>query len=50
MIPVSNKEKIYYGLVALCLLAGALMRFVFTAVRFTGFLFWCAAAVLTAVS
>lgn len=47
MIPVSNKGKIYYGLAALCLLAGALMRFVFTAVRFTGFLFWCAAAVLT---
>ena len=47
MIPIGNKEKIYYGLAVLCLLAGALMRFVFTAVRFTGFLFWCAAAVLT---
>ena len=46
MIPIGNKEKIYYGLAVLCLLAGALMRFVFTAVRFTGFLFWCAAAVL----
>ena len=40
------KEKFLYLLAALCLLLGAAMQFVFTAVRFTGFLFWCAAAVL----
>ena len=40
------KEKLLYLLAALCLLLGAAMQFVFTAVRFTGFLFWCAAAVL----
>lgn len=45
---MSKKEKIYYALAALCLLLGAAMRFVFTAVRFTGFLLWCAAAVLAA--
>lgn len=39
-------EKLCWLLAALCLLLGALMQFVFTAVRFTGFLFWCAAAVL----
>lgn len=41
-----TKEKALYLLAALCLLAGAAMQFVFTAVRFTGLLFWCAAAVL----
>lgn len=46
MIPLSNKEKIYYTTADLCLVLGTLMQFVFTAVRFTGFLFWCAAAVL----
>ena len=30
----------------LCVLLGALLRFVFTAVRFTGFLLWCAAGAL----
>ena len=43
---MSRKEVIYYVLAAFCLLLGAAMRFVFTAVRFTGFLLWCAAAVL----
>ncbi|MCI9037313.1 MAG: YdcF family protein [Oscillospiraceae bacterium] len=39
-------EAAWYSLAALCLLLGGLMRFVFTAVRFTGLLFWCAAGVL----
>lgn len=39
-------EKLCWSLAALCLLLGALMRFVYTAVRFTGFLLWCAAAAL----
>ena len=39
-------EAACYSLAALCLLLGGLMRFVFTAVRFTGLLFWCAAGVL----
>lgn len=43
---MSAKEKVLYLLAGICLLLGAAMRFVFTAVRFTGFLFWCAAAVL----
>lgn len=43
---MKRTEKICYILAVLCLLLGALMQFVFTAVRFTGFLFWCAAAVL----
>lgn len=43
---MSRSEKIYYGLALLCLLLGALLRFVFTAVRFTGFLLWCAAGAL----
>lgn len=43
---MKRTEKICYILAVLCLLLGALMRFVFTAVRFTGFLLWCAAAVL----
>ncbi len=43
---MKRTEKICCILAVLCLLLGALMQFVFTAVRFTGFLFWCAAAVL----
>lgn len=43
---MSTKEKVYYALAALCLLLGAAMRFIYTAVRFTGFLLWCAAAAL----
>lgn len=39
-------EKLCYGLAAFCLVLGALMQFVFTAVRFTGLLFWCAGAAL----
>ncbi|MDE7220063.1 MAG: YdcF family protein [Oscillospiraceae bacterium] len=39
-------EKLCWFLAALCLLLGTLMQYIFTAVRFTGFLFWCAAAVL----
>ena len=36
----AQREKFLYLLAALCLLLGAAMQFVFTAVRFTGFLFW----------
>lgn len=43
---MKKTEKSCYILAALCLLLGALMQFVFTAVRFTGFLFCCAAAAL----
>lgn len=43
---MSNKEKIYYGLAALCLALGIAVQLVFTAVRFTGFLLCCGAAVL----
>ncbi|MDE6881457.1 MAG: YdcF family protein [Oscillospiraceae bacterium] len=43
---MSKIEKIYYVLALLCVLLGALLRFVFTAVRFTGFLLWCAAGAL----
>ncbi|MDE7262975.1 MAG: YdcF family protein [Oscillospiraceae bacterium] len=39
-------ERICYVLAAACLLLGMLLRFVYTAVRFTGFLFLCAAAIL----
>lgn len=39
-------EKIGYILAALLFLLGAVMRLVYTAVRFTGFLCWCASAVL----
>ena len=39
-----TKEKVCFILAVLFFLLGAVMRFVFTAVRFTGFLFWCAAA------
>lgn len=40
------KEIICCLLAVLCLALGTLLRFVFPAVRFTGFLFWCAGAVL----
>jgi len=43
---VKKIEKVCYVLAAVCVLLGALLLFVFTAVRFTGFLFWCAAAAL----
>lgn len=43
---MKKTEKSCYILAVLCLLLGALMQFVFTAVRFTGFLFCCAAAAL----
>lgn len=39
-------EKICYILAVLLFLLGAAMRFIYTAVRFTGFLLWCAAAAL----
>ncbi|MCI9165846.1 MAG: YdcF family protein [Oscillospiraceae bacterium] len=39
-------EKVCCILAALCVLLGALLRFVWTAVRFTGFLLWCAAGAL----
>lgn len=39
-------ERVCYILAVLCFLLGTLMRFVLTAVRFTGILFWCAAVVL----
>lgn len=39
-------ESVCYILAAVCLLLGALMQFVYTAVRFTGLLLWCAAAAL----
>lgn len=42
---MKRTEKNCYILAVLCLLLGLLMQFVFTAVRFTGFLFCCAAAV-----
>lgn len=40
------REKIYLLLAVVLLLLGAAMRFVYTAVRFTGFLCWCGAAAL----
>ncbi len=43
---MKRTEKVCYILAAVCVLLGALLRFVFTAVRFTGLLFWCAAAAL----
>ncbi len=43
---MKRTEKLCWLLAALCLLLGTLMRFVYTAVRFTGFLFWCAAVTL----
>lgn len=43
---MKTTEKVCYILAAVCVLLGALMQFVFTSVRFTGFLFCCAAAAL----
>lgn len=43
---MTKTEKICHILAALSLALGLLLRFVFTAVRFTGFLFCCAAAAL----
>lgn len=43
---MKRTEKICYALAVLSLLLGLLMLLVFTAVRFTGFLFCCAAAAL----
>lgn len=43
---MKKTEKICYILAVLSLLLGALMQFVYTAVRFTGLLLWCAAAAL----
>lgn len=43
---MKRTEKLCWLLAALCLLLGTLMRFVYTAVRFTGFLLWCAAVTL----
>ena len=43
---MKKTEKICYMLAGVCLILGALMLTVYTAVRFTGFLFCCAAAAL----
>ena len=43
---MNRTEKLCYILAVLSFLLGTLMQFVFTAVRFTGLLFWCAAAAL----
>ena len=43
---MKKSEGICYFLALFSLLLGALMLFVFTAVRFTGFLLWCASAAL----
>ena len=43
---MKKTAKICYILAILSLLLGALMQFVFTAVRFIGLLFWCAGAAL----
>lgn len=43
---MKKTEKVCYMLAALCLLLGVLLQFVFTSLRFTGFLFCCAAGVL----
>ncbi len=37
---MKRTEKLCWLLAALCLLLGTLMRFVYTAVRFTGFRSW----------
>lgn len=39
-------EKVCWGLAAACVPLGVLLLFGFTAVRFTGFLLWCAAVAL----
>lgn len=41
-----TKQRIYYGMAAACVLFGALLLTVYTAVRFTGFLLCCAGVVL----
>lgn len=43
---MKRSEIICYVLAALSLILGLIMRFIFTAVRFTGFLFCCTAAAL----
>ncbi len=43
---MKRTETACYILAGGCLLLGSLLRFVFTAMRFTGFLLWCAAAAL----
>lgn len=43
---MKRTEKICFTLAGVCLVLGALMLTVYTAVRFTGFLFCCAAAAL----
>lgn len=43
---MSKSEKICYILAGLSLITGLLLQFVFTSIRFTGFLFCCAAAAL----
>lgn len=43
---MKKAEKICYPLAAFSLVSGLLMRFVYTSVRFTGFLLCCAAAAL----
>lgn len=43
---MKQREKICYALAGFSLVSGALLLFVFTSVRFTGFLLCCAAAVL----
>ena len=43
---MKKTERLCYVLAALSLISGVLMLFVFTAVRFTGFLFLCAASLL----
>lgn len=46
MTAMRRFEKVCCVLAVLCVLLGALLRFVWTAVRFTGFLLWCAAGAL----
>ena len=43
---MKRSEKVCCILAGICLVLGLLMRFVYTAVRFTGFLFLCAAVIL----
>ena len=43
---MKRTEKICFTLAGVCLVLGALMLTVYTAVRFTGLLFCCAAAAL----
>ena len=41
-----RREKLCWLLAGVCLLLGCACRFVYTALRFTGFLLWCAAGAL----